>query len=418
MEMILLSVVVGLLILRVNHKYLQTDSYFNHKFRRIKANRNSRNIFESNAMPSNNFNQSLVRPFSKAKSNLDAYHKKSSIYSVEKLQAHCQHLNNYKKYRDIFSQPLRPNLYWWIIDKARSSSICLGPKSGSTQFQYFYQALNLTQEAYLYPGDDQKAREIRSKIDEKYTEAESLSKPTKIFGPEARNQVAEYLKRQDIQKIILVRHPLARLYSGFRDKFNPNKPEYKTKYLATASEINDKFMFASDDAPVEIQDSQTKQMVEYQVAFQSFLNYVVGKEEATLDPHFWTISKLCQLCKEGMKESVKFVVRQENMKYDMLSAFDKLIENSENPKDPFFLEFIKKKFFSSEASKQNNENLIGTIFQGYGDRYHEINDQQKIVHVQQLYRDIFGRNQTLANLIYSRFQLDFMLFGYTMEDYS
>ena len=78
--------------------------------------------------------------------------KNEGLFQAEQLNANCEIL---KRQAGAFQVPefmrtrLDVILYWWILDKERNLAACLSPKSGSTMYQYFYQAIRLREMAYL-----------------------------------------------------------------------------------------------------------------------------------------------------------------------------------------------------------------------------------------------------------------------------
>lgn len=366
------------------------------------------NVQELRSLPNNWFDNSLIKI-------------NEGSFEAEQLEANCEILHRQSGHYQlpaVETRKLDVVLYWWILDQERNMAACLSPKSGSTMYQYLYQAIRLREMAYLIPGETEEANAQRKSLNPEYEFRSSIVNPPK-WKPPQKTEAINYIQQPITNRLILVRHPLDRLYSGYKDKFNKNKQDYQKIFAPIAQKI----LVNYASRMITFKNTDT-----FEINFQSFLNYIVSEPEHSLDAHFRTATTMCQLC----KIKYNYIVRQEDMKHDMLDSIDfmtKYEKNSLKEEDIEFLNKIKKEHINREYIVPSDSNAEeGTdfknkvqqvagknrprlsIFEGYTKAPNSTSTQL-------IYKDIFRNNATLATLLYQRFQSDFMLLNYSMDDY-
>ena len=247
------------------------------------------------------------------------------------------------------------------------------------------------------PGETEEANAQRKSLNPEYEFRSSIVNPPK-WKPPQKTEAINYIQQPITNRLILVRHPLDRLYSGYKDKFNKNKQDYQKIFAPIAQKI----LVNYASRMITFKNTDT-----FEINFQSFLNYIVSEPEHSLDAHFRTATTMCQLC----KIKYNYIVRQEDMKHDMLDSIDfmtKYEKNSLKEEDIEFLNKIKKEHINREYIVPSDSNAEeGTdfknkvqqvagknrprlsIFEGYTKAPNSTSTQL-------IYKDIFRNNATLA----------------------
>ena len=75
------------------------------------------------------------------------------------------------------------------------------------------------------PGETEEANAQRKSLNPEYEFRSSIVNPPK-WKPPQKTEAINYIQQPITNRLILVRHPLDRLYSGYKDKFNKNKQDY------------------------------------------------------------------------------------------------------------------------------------------------------------------------------------------------
>lgn len=324
------------------------------KFKLITSNQSQSEIFQRNLKNQQTYQQLKLQKENEAVHEKEMLQASCQLLKREQLNFSSLNLINFEKLftvdeleilknkrnfeSNLVSNLLDPSniqkiiMYWWIIDKERNFSLCMSPKSGSTMYQYYYQAVRLRELAYLISGNSQTSKSLRKQLNPVYEDSSSIVNPPKLKGPVLKKDALQFIQQNTTNRLVLVRHPLDRLYSGYRDKFNPDKPDYQSTFEPVVNLILNRYLPPDED------QIKTKYLKNAPISFHAFLNYIAATPEDKTDSHFRTIFNLCALC----RIDYDYIIKVEDMKHDMRDSMEHIVGHQHNSLKEGDLEFMEK----------------------------------------------------------------------------
>lgn len=203
---------------------------------------------------------------------------------------------------------------------------------------------------------------------------------------------ALYSDRYKVQNsILLVRHPLVRLYSCWAHRFSTVSSLHAKLFRKQINYIKTKLMFKTDLEP----------RVKHQlVSFTGFLRFVSSKVAHTeyyLNVHWQSIYDRCKPC----KINYNLVVQTETANQDAISVL-KYLDREEIGEFP-------SAYGSNNQSKNNLEDKHGVLVKQTG------SVEDRILGIQEFYRQWIPKRIILQ--VFEFYKLDFLLYGYTLDGY-
>ena len=117
------------------------------------------------------------------------------------------------------------------------------------------------------------------------------------------NQYEADLKTLQYFNFIIVRHPLERLVSGYRNKIEkPSTPWFQEKYGSQMLRLSRKTL------------SEAEYRAGKGVTFHEFIDYILKTETNEINEHFAGMQELCHIC---------------NIKYDFIADMSTLYDDSD-----------------------------------------------------------------------------------------
>ena len=192
-------------------------------------------------------------------------------------------------------------------------------------------------------------------------------------------------------KILNIRHPFERLYSGWRDKFDPNNLDcprfvrsYKPKIMPfERNKSHPRFKIKTCD---KLKSGSL-------VTFYAFLKYVLHEPFSQLNQHFLPIAHVCSPCHVDWD----FISTQPTVNDDIVTAFQSLGKKSA----------ADEKFIREIAAAKNQSKLSS------------FNSYPKKRTAKMAFYDICQQpgGKKLVQDLRKKYDWDFTLFGYDLEGY-
>ena len=187
--------------------------------------------------------------------------------------------------------------------------------------------------------------------------------------------------------ILLVRHPLIRLYSAWAHRLSDSQPHHKRFFARQIKYIN-KYHQKKSDKPIPRH---------LHVSFPAFLRFVSTErahQRPMQDVHWWRIEKRCHVCE--LVDYYEFIVKTETANQDC----------------EVFLQNIRKnwtgKLLGAYTKNKSSGKSLGPVKQ--------TSDIQKhIEDIQKYYREEISAN--IVKSVYQRYQWDFKFFGYDLDGF-
>lgn len=285
--------------------------------------------------------------------------------------------------------------YNFLLDRRRKFTVCMPEKSGCTLYQRFWFALNKTDLNYLNPKTvDQNVKGLDDKDPYEafsiYRYTPRLSK-LHDFSPSDEDILNDEWKR-----VINIRHPFERLYSGYRDKFyvkNIDCPRFVKSYKKSIDnyEKNKSHpMFGAKDCSTH----GNKKHHKYMVSFHAFLRYILSTPFTKINQHFLPISHICTPCDVDWD----YISTQPTINDDIFTVFQNFAAgNSSSDRD----------FINKVRSEKDSNDLIS--FKSY----------PKSKTAKMAFYNISQKKggKGLIQNLYNKFEWDFLLFGYELDGY-
>ena len=260
--------------------------------------------------------------------------------------------------------------YWprWIIDPDRSAGFCLVPNAGSELYERLYMAIDAEDPTYLdnrnqfdnytYKYYDQP---VIGDIYKRFlsNQTENGSYITKIHREKdlMKNMLnLNFLDNVIVKKVIVTRHPFARLYQAFIEFFNFKKQDNVDHFGETAKIIKKNFSFLNKE-----KEELTKG---YPITFEAFLNYIASTKVEENNIHFRPSNIICSVC----RLDYQYIVKQETIENDILKgyvmAYYHSFDQYKNPDIQFLGMLLErqnlepeffKKVYAERIDKEHNE---------------------------------------------------------------
>jgi len=217
---------------------------------------------------------------------------------MKKYDEMCKHNRSEEVPLSQFSDTTANSLSQIFYDDNFKLVLCTVPKAGTTNWQRVLSTLksNFTTRPEAWKGQ---------KI---YKQANRLSKFLPDSDSVTQYELAKKVNDEDFLKVVSVRHPLTRLLSAWRDKFQmvESSKYWHKKY---GNFIRSKYSRTDDvDDP------------DHYVTWLSFLRYIANEPEQYFDYHwrsFWRFCKPCDI-------RYDFIVKTESSESDAREIFRQL----------------------------------------------------------------------------------------------
>ena len=275
-------------------------------------------------------------------------------------------------------------------------------KAGCTLYQRFYHAVNEKDMGFLNPNtvDQNKA---------------GLNDPygaftANIYGltPRLIKQPISHptLLKPGWTRVLNIRHPFDRLYSGWRDKFNPNNHDCD-RFVRKFKPAIDRY--EENQKHIKIGLKTCKNQTGMMVTFQAFLRYIVDIPFNQVNQHFLPINHICTPCDILFSEEAENLEASSKIEWDIIStqgtvaddifqAFELIMSKSENPDDLPFVNQIKENRKNLTSLKEYKKKKIAK------EKFFEVCQKDR------------GRD-LIEKYLYKKYEWDFLIFGYTLEGY-
>ena len=252
--------------------------------------------------------------------------------------------------------------------ESKSLLFCVSPKTGTSNWKRLFVAtyLNKTLDEVFITDDEN--NEFNEKLYTTIPRWKNFYKSSKITDFENR--------------LINVRHPLARLYSGWKDKFHDH-PENK-KYGSLLTKFFGRF-----DRLIRVFESGDFRKDEHaRVSFKAFVLWIVDSKSVGIvkDYHWNSIFNICSPC---------------FAEYNLISK----IEEADSTAD-----FVLKKIDISES--------IGNFPKAY--KTSQMSNNEKSEEFDSKLKTLYSENQIDGDLIckiYHAYKMDFLLFEYEISPF-
>ena len=180
---------------------------------------------------------------------------KSFIPDKSQLPVDCNDHLSHNAVHDRFS---------WLVDSKRKLAFCLPPKSGCSTVNFIWHALKKNSTNWL--------RNENKKLINIYKKVPHLT----------NNHFEQGFYLIPWRRVINLRHPFERLYSGFRSKMTIKNNGWMKK----ACHWSQKFVREDDQYGGP----------EYCVSFEAFLTFIVSNRQSNIERHFRPTSSICNPC--------------------------------------------------------------------------------------------------------------------------
>ena len=304
-----------------------------------------------------------------------------------------------------YERPNIPYKYDIIVDSIRNIALCIPPKAACTTWQRFYLAVKLDDLRYL----DKKYDDDRNWNNYIYEKSDRLRQ----LNTSTRRTVQDRLVNNQFETILNTRHPFERLYSGWKDKFSiismdPNKSK-TAHYWMGQRDIANRYK-VNDVSQNRFFDKDLDQTA---ISFLTFVRFIVGEEFSKINEHFKPMSFHCSPC----DIEYDYISRIEDMPEDLINAFDTTLKRPEDREILLKIINNRAKLPSLKSYKNqylNDSHRLGETGQADTLLHHKF---KKSSSAQTYFQNLAKTDVSLFIKIYHKFQWDFILFGYTLEDY-
>ena len=275
-----------------------------------------------------------------------------------------------------------------LFSRVRKLSICMPLKTGCTTITRMWLAINNRDINYLnYTlGKDISGKYNSGQIGKQY--------------PQTNDHSFDKLNMNSYPwvKLISIRHPFERLYSGWKDKFGGNRKKgpYFRNYYDKVSKYN-----ATRDHKQDYKPGQAPI-----IGFEQWLLYMADNSWLPINDHFKPIGFFCSPCEVDFD----YVLENENLGETLVEAFNYTTSQENLTWHPEI--GINDKTFFKEVLKQAELGKLAAL------NPYKLN--KRLHHpftAKQIFRDISSRNKTLIDVIYKKYEWDFKLFGYDANEY-
>ena len=254
----------------------------------------------------------------------------------------------------------------WIFDSTRKFAFCTPPKSGCTSVNFIYEAMKHNDTIYLEK--------------ETYYKLKNSNQIYAKMGGHRLNpqlqKVHHFFNNPEWNRVLNIRHPFEKLYSGWKDKMDLDKPYSKEGEFP--KQINRARKYESEN--------DKHKPGNMAVSFEAFLTWIVSVSEEEISDHFCPITTTCDPCEVEFDD----LTQQESLTEDVVNFFYKVGTD----KDKEFLDRIRDRTDFYALGKYPGSNSAKRVF----------------TEISKLRRDLVLK-------VHDRFYWDFELFGYSLEGY-
>jgi len=270
------------------------------------------------------------------------------ISRLETYDKYCE--NNSSKTTLSSLNSLKANtLHQLFYDDNYKLVICTSPKAGTTNWQ---RVLNTLKSNLTLSTDHWQRRNV-------YNYADRISEIHPDSNEETIYELYKRLVDPMYHNVITVRHPLTRLLSAWRDKFqkNPATAYFEKKY---AKFINERYHDQNDESDND-----------HYVTFPAFLRYIASEPERYFDFHWKSFHRFCKPC----QIRYDYIIKAESSLDDSEELFkDMKISGKVHLPDKYSSSLVPSEHFAAISNE-------------------------------------------LLKRIYSKYEMDFLLFDYKIDDF-